>query len=91
MGDDGFLAELDVSILKPNLVGDLTNISGYVSKIWEDSHCFVRIEIEAENQNKQITAAGYAIVALPSESKGPVQLPLFNSNIERFNDFPSIN
>ena len=91
MGDDGFLAELDVSILKPNLVGDLTNISGYVSKIWEDSHCFLRIEIEAENQNKQITAAGYAVVALPSERKGAVQLPLFNGNVERFNDFPSIN
>ncbi len=87
IGDDGFLAEIDVSILKPNLVGNITEISGSVSKVWHDQHHFVRIEVEAKDQNDIISATGYAIVALPSSKSGAVQLPLFEGNIEHFNNF----
>ena len=33
LGDDGFLAELDVDVLRPNLVGDTTTLSGEVTAL----------------------------------------------------------
>ena len=80
MGDDGFLAELDVDVLRPNLVGETTMLAGTVA--WTDlgEHALVGLNLEAVNQDGTITASGRAVVALPSTERGPVTLPLFGGD-----------
>ena len=79
-GDDGFLAQLDVDVLRPNLVGDRTRLSASVtSRLW-DEQGFVALDLEARNQRDQLTAKGKALVALPSRKRGPVELPLFGGD-----------
>ena len=86
MGDDGFLAELNVDILRPNLVGDTTILAGHITDTWMDDNAFVRMDVEARNQNDTITARGHAVVALPWE-RGPVHLPLFDGDPNGFEAF----
>ena len=83
MGDDGFLAELNVDILRPNLVGDVTTLAGHVTDAWIDDNAFVSMEVEARNQHDVITARGHAVVALPCE-RNPVRLPLFDGDPSGF-------
>jgi acyl dehydratase len=80
MGDDGFLAELDVDVLRPNLVNDTTTLRGEVTRTWLGEHAFVGLNVEARNQNGVLTASGRALVALPSREHGPVVLPLFGGD-----------
>jgi acyl dehydratase len=84
MGDDGFLAELDVDVLRPNLVDDTTTLSGQVARTWLGEHAFVALNVEARNQHDVVTASGRALVALPSSERGPVSLPLFGGDPEGF-------
>lgn len=86
MGDDGFLAELNVDILRPNLVGDVTALSAHVTDTWIDDNAYVRMEVEGRNQHDAITARGHAVVALPCE-RGPVRLPLFAGDANGFKAF----
>jgi acyl dehydratase len=76
-GDDGFLAELNVDVLRPNLVGDVTTLAGHVSHCWVADNAYVRMQLEARNQHDVVTARGHAVVALPSRKHGAVGLPLF--------------
>lgn len=80
MGDDGFLAELNVDVLQPNLVGDTTTLTGQISRTWIDEHAFVSLNLEARNQHDVITARGRGVVALVSTDHGPVSLPLFDGD-----------
>ena len=80
MGDDGFLAELNVDVLRPNLVGDTTTLRGSVTGTWVGAHPFVSLDLEARNQHDVVTASGQAVVALPSAEHGPVALPLFGGD-----------
>jgi acyl dehydratase len=86
MGDDGFLAELDVDVLRPNLVGDTTTLSAAVSRTWLGAHAFVSLDVEARNQHDVVTASGRALVALPSTDHGPVSLPLFGGDPSEFSN-----
>jgi len=86
MGDDGFLAELDAQVLRPNLVGDTTTLEGQVTNTWFAGHPLVRIEIQARNQHDAVTARGNAVVALPSQQHGPVALPLFGGDVSQFDN-----
>ncbi len=84
MGDEGHLAEVDVDVLRPNLVGDSTYLSGVVTSTWVDENPYVAITIEGRNQHDVVTTRGKAIVALPSTAHGPVTLPLFGGDLNRW-------
>lgn len=84
MGDDAHLAEVDVDVLRPNLVGDTTTFSGTVTNRWRDGNTFVSIDIEGQNSSEAVTTKGTAVVALPSTQHGSVSLPLFGGDIGRW-------
>ena len=77
IGDHGFLHRLDVSVRRPNLVGDTIWWRGTVTGRREaGSAMLVDLDVEARNQADIVSAFGTATVALPSRQKGPVPLPL---------------
>ena len=88
MGDDAHLAEADVDVLRPNLVGDITYLSGIVTASWVDRHAFVAVDVEGRNQDDIVTTRGSAIIALPSSRYGPVSLPLFGGLADRWTSQP---
>lgn len=65
-GDDGFLAELTVDILRPNYLGDTTWIDGSVlGKTPTDDGWRISCGLTAVNQRGETTARGTATVLLP--------------------------
>jgi len=89
MGDDAHLAEADIDVLAPNLIGDTTYFSGTLTAKWIDQHAFVALAIEGRNQRGALTTRGTAIVALPSDELGPVMLPLFGGDRTRWSVPPT--
>jgi acyl dehydratase len=79
LGDAGFLAELDVDVLRPNLVGDTTEFSGAVTTRWHDQAALIAIDLTGHNQRGELTTRGSATAALPSRDAGPVPLPLLGT------------
>ncbi|HVW42182.1 MAG TPA: hypothetical protein VHC18_12610 [Amycolatopsis sp.] len=68
-GDGGRIAELDGRLLKPNLLGDSTWVTGRVTgKSRDGDRSLVSCALEARNQRDQITASGAAVVELPSRA-----------------------
>ncbi|KCZ96587.1 hypothetical protein HPO_19143 [Hyphomonas polymorpha PS728] len=63
MGDSGFLKDLQVKLLKPNLLGDLTTMNGKVAAIDRVAKQ-VKLEMTATNQLSEVTAIATAIVDL---------------------------
>jgi len=88
IGDDGHLAEADIDVVAPNLVGDTTYISGEITDLWTDQNAFAGIFITGRNQSGLVTTKGHAVVALPSTALGAVKLPLFGGNPERWTSPP---
>lgn len=88
MGDDGHLAEVDVDIVRPNIIGDTTYFSGVVTDLWIDGNSFVGVKLEGRNQANVVNTRGRAIVSLPSEERGPVLLPLFDADLDRWTSSP---
>lgn len=78
MGDDGFLAELEVDVLRPNLVDDTTYFSGEVIRTWQADQAFASVSIRGLNQHGALTTSGTATIALES-ALGPVCLPLVST------------
>ncbi len=77
VGDHGFLHRLNVSVRKPNMVGDTLWWRGKVTgKELVDGVCVVNLEVEAKNQLNVLSASGTAAVALPSRAHGSIRLPL---------------
>ena len=77
VGDHGFLHRLNVSVRRPNLVGDTIWWRGRVTgKREAGGAMLVDLDVEARNQVDIVSAFGTATVALPSRQKGPVPLPL---------------
>jgi acyl dehydratase len=89
MGNDAHLAETDVDVLAPNLIGDTTSFSGAITAKWIDENAFVALSIEGRNQKGVLTTRGSAIVALPS-GQGPVALPLFGGDRLRWTSAPNV-
>jgi len=70
MGDDGFLKELSVDLLLPNVYGDATWCRGQIKgKNRHDRDALIELDVWCDNQRGQRTATGWAIVALPSQNK----------------------
>jgi acyl dehydratase len=69
-GDDGFLAELTVDILRPNYLGDTTWIDGSVlGKTRTDDGWRISCGLTAVNQRGETTARGTAAVLLPDDAR----------------------
>ena len=76
MGDDAWLASLDVEFRKFNYVGDTHWMKGTVTrKYLAEGRPAVDIDIWGENQRGEVTCPGHATVLLPSREHGPVVLP----------------
>ena len=67
MGDDGFLAELDVQVRRHNLIGDLVTFGGSVSETDTESGR-VSLTLHATDQRGEESARGTAVVVLPTRS-----------------------
>lgn len=77
IGDHGFLHRLNVSVRRPNLVGDTIWWHGTVEAKREIGAVkLVDLKVKAINQKEEQSAFGTATVALPSHADGPVPLPL---------------
>ena len=69
MGDDGFLKRMYIELRRFNVVGDTTWCRGKITgKRQENGECLVDLEIRGENQRKEITTTGTAVVRLPSKT-----------------------
>jgi len=91
IGDDAHLAEIDVNVVAPNLVGDTTTISGTVTHKWFDEHAFISVGLVGRNQHDIVTTKGSAIVALSSIQHGQLQLPIFGGDETRWPSSPIKN
>ncbi len=88
IGDDAHLAEADIDVVAPNLVGDITYFEGEVIDRWHDENAFIAISLTGRNQTGRVTTKGSAIVALPSSETGAVTLPLFDGDRDRWTAAP---
>jgi acyl dehydratase len=69
-GDAGFVRKLDGRVTMPNLVGDLTKLTGrIVDKIKSDGEALVIIEWWGTNQRGGQNCQGHASVRLPSRDR----------------------
>ena len=84
MSDCGFLAELEVTFRGMNFIGDVTIISGSVTRKWrsESGNQFVELTLGGANQRGEETMPIRAVVALPSRKSGSVRLPLSTSELD---------
>jgi acyl dehydratase len=64
MGDDGFLASLDVQVRRHNLIGDLVTLEGTVTEVEPESGT-VTVDLEARDHRGNESARGSATVVLP--------------------------
>ncbi|MDB5475774.1 MAG: hypothetical protein JWP49_1285 [Phenylobacterium sp.] len=65
MGDHGLLTDLQTKIVKPNLMGDVTWLTGEVTGIEDAAERLVSVQLTATNQLDEVTAIGSAKVKLP--------------------------
>lgn len=76
MGDDAWLAHLDVEFRKFNYVGDTHWMRGkVVRKYLLDGRPAVDVDTWGENQRGEATCPGHATILLPSREHGAVRLP----------------
>ncbi len=67
MGDDAFLVRLSAHLRRPNVVGDVTRLTGRVQRKWvEKGLHLVHCDLWAVNHRNEITMPGSAVVSLPS-------------------------
>jgi|LauGreDrversion4_2_1035121.scaffolds.fasta_scaffold27370_4 acyl dehydratase len=69
-GDDAFVRELDATIRKPNIFGDVSWCRAQiVDKFIQDDAYLVRLELRVDNQLGETTASGVAVVELPTRER----------------------
>jgi hypothetical protein len=70
IGDDGFLRKLYAQLRRPNVVGDVTTLTGKViRKYVENGEHLVECKLWAENQVGEMTMPATAVASLPSKEK----------------------
>jgi len=77
MGDDAWLAKLDVEFRKFNYVGDTHWMGGRITRKYlaEGGRPAIDLDIWGQNQRGDITCPGHATILLPSREHGAVRLP----------------
>jgi acyl dehydratase len=69
MGDDGFIEQMEARLLRPNVVGDVTWVSGVIKSVdVRGDHHVVTAELSAVNQVGEKTMDGTARIRLISRS-----------------------
>lgn len=77
IGDHGFLHGLDVSVRRPNLVGDTIWWKGkVVGKEMREGYGVIDVVVRATNQLDVMSADGTATVILPTRENGAVTFPI---------------
>ena len=67
-GDDGFLKELDVRLLKPDFIGDVTWLTGRVTAVAQAAGADrVELVLEGRNQHDELTTTARAVLDLPTD------------------------
>ena len=67
MGDHAALKEMEIRLLKPNILNDLSLINAEVINV-DDAAGTVALDVSATNQLGEVSARGRALVALPRRS-----------------------
>jgi len=77
MGDDAWLAALDVEYRKFNYVGDTHTMGGRITRKYldDEGRPAIDLDIWGENQRGEVTCPGHATILLPSREHGDVRLP----------------
>ena len=71
MGSGGFLKRLEGNLRRPNVVSDVTRISGRVSRKWtSENEALVECEMSGVNQEGEETMPGRAVLSLPRRGQG---------------------
>jgi hypothetical protein len=83
IGDDGWLAEMDLQMRGFNYHGDLHRCTGSVTAKNDGSDDLISLEVRATNQRDEATTRGTAKVLLPSRASGAVVLPAPDGDLRK--------
>lgn len=83
IGDDGWLAEMDLQMRGFNYHGDIHRCTGKVTAKGDDPDDAVSLEVFATSQRDEATTRGTAKVLLPSKKSGAVVLPVPDQDLRR--------
>lgn len=83
IGDDGWLAELDLQLRGFNYHGDIHRMTGTVTRKGADAGDAVEVSVLGTNQREDSTVRGNAKVLLPSRAAGGVVLPTPDDELRR--------
>jgi acyl dehydratase len=83
IGDDGWLAEMELQLRGFNYHGDIHKCTGVVSAKGAGPGEPVKIDVRATSQREEATTQGTAKVLLPSKKTGAVTLPAPDEDLRR--------
>jgi acyl dehydratase len=83
VGDDGWIAELDLQLRGFNFHGDIHRMTATVSNKSDTPDGFVGLEVLGTSQRDESTVRGTAKVLLPSRANGAVVLPTPDQDLRR--------
>jgi hypothetical protein len=83
IGDDGWLAEMELQMRGFNYHGDIHRCTGTVTDKGADPDDAVSVEVFATSQRDETTTRGTAKVLLPSRVNGAVVLPVADTALRR--------
>ncbi len=83
IGDDGWLAEMDLQVRGFNYHGDIHRCTGVVTGKGSSADGKTTLDVLATNQRDDSTTRGSAVVLLPSRESGAVVLPVPDLELRR--------
>ncbi|MET0704734.1 MAG: hypothetical protein ABWY93_34220, partial [Mycobacterium sp.] len=83
IGDDGWLAEMDLQMRGFNYHGDIHRCTGTVTAKGATADEGVTLEVRATSQRNEATTKGTATVLLPSKVTGAVVLPTPSADLKQ--------
>jgi acyl dehydratase len=83
IGDDGWLAEMDLQMRGFNYHGDVQRCTGTVTAKGVAAADVVSLDVSATSQRDETTTRGTAKVLLPSKTTGAVVLPVPDADLRR--------
>src|SRR6202020_794534 len=83
IGDDGWLAEMDLQLRGFNYHGDVHRCTGTVTAMGDGADDPVALDVFATSQRDETTTRGTAKVLLPSKTTGAVVLPIPDADLRR--------